>query len=72
MARQAQSSLPDNRSDVNDTSVAIQCLMAHSQSLNEAGSFNPRLFFCSASRLSSEGIRRDKYFLSHLGMYVAV
>ncbi len=46
--------------------------MAHSQSLNEAGSFNPRLFFCSASRLSSEGIRRDEDFLSHLGMYGAV
>ena len=69
MARQAQASLPDKRSDVNDTSVAIQCLVAHNQSFNEVGSFNTGLFFCSSGRLSSEGIRRDKIFITFMIVY---
>ncbi len=62
MARQTQTSQLDTRSDVSDTSVAIQCLVAYSQSFTGAGSFNTRFFLCSASRLGSGGIRRDEKF----------
>ena len=70
-AARGHSSQPDKRADVSDMSVAIQCLVADSQSYNEVGSFNKRLFFCSAGRLCPEVIRRDEFFLTYLCLYRA-
>lgn len=62
MARQTQTSQLDTRSDVSDTSVAIQCLVAYSQSFTGAGSFNTRFFCVRPAGWVLEGLDVTKIF----------